>query len=109
MFPTQPLKLKEHQARLGCDGKRSPGLVFLPTYSMKGRPKIVYSKCIGNFYSFRVRDLVGYLGIYNKNIYPYAGSYYDQPAKFVEAMELVQNLHIQKQEEKEAQLSRRKR
>jgi hypothetical protein len=108
-YPKLPDKLKEHKARLGCDGKRDPKLVYLPSYEMDGRPKIVYKRCIGNFFSFKVMDLIRYSGKYSKNIFPYKGSYYDQPNKFVESMELVQNLIMQKESEKKNRLEKRRK
>ena len=108
-YPKVPARLKEHQARLGCDGKVNPNLVYLPNHSMKGSPKVVYAKCIGNFFNFKAMELVKYLGMYDKNLFPYPGTYYEQPNKFVEAMELVQNLYIENQTEKEQKLKRYKR
>jgi hypothetical protein len=106
LFPKLPERLQEHQARLGCDGKVNPGLVFLPTHSMVGSPKVVYEECIGNFYSYRARELIRYLSKYRENINPYKGSYYEQPSKFVESMELVQNLYIQKETEQQQQMKK---
>ena len=68
---------------------------------MVGRPKIVFSKCIGNFFSFRVMNLIRYLDKWRENIYPYGGSYYEQPNKFVEVMDLIHNLVVEKQTAKE--------
>ena len=105
-FPKLPERLVEHRARLGCDGKTNPNFVYLPAHDMAGSPKIIYSKCIGNFYSRNSMELIRYLSKFKENIFPYSGKYYDQPNKFVESLELVNNLIEQKQKEKEKQLNR---
>lgn len=104
-----PEKLEKHRKRLGCFGDTDPGLVYKPTYDMTGWPKIVYSKCIGNFFDYRAMELIRYHSKFKDGIYPYHGSYYEQPAKFVEVMDLVQNLIMQKQSEMKATLSKYKR
>jgi hypothetical protein len=105
-FPKDAKLQAKHQERLGCDGRVNPHLVYTPNYSMKGRPKIKYSKCIGNYFNFSSMELVRYYAKFKENVFPYNGSYYEQPNKFVEAMELVQNLFMEHKEQKEATLKR---
>ena len=76
---------------------------------MSHYPKIVYSKCIGNFFNYKAMDLIRYAGKWRENIFPYDGNYYNLPSKFVESMELVQNLLMEQQSEKEKKMESFKR
>ncbi len=76
---------------------------------MAGRPKINYKRCIGNYFCFKSMDLIRYFGKWKTNLFPYVGAYYEQPAKFVESMELIDNLTMQKNSERENQLKGYKR
>ena len=105
-YPKLPLKLLEHQSRLGCDGKKNPQLTYTATHDMIGSPKILFKKCIGNFFDNKSMDLIKYFSKYKAGMMPYNGSYYDQPNKFVELMELVDNLVEQNNKEREEKLSR---
>ena len=108
-YPKQPDKLEKHRKRLGCDGSVDPKLVYKPTHNMTSWPKILYSKCIGNFFDFRAMNLINYFHKYNKNAFPYKGSYYEQPNKFIEVMDLIGSLLSQDQAEKEEKLKKYKR
>lgn len=108
-FPLLPDRLVEHRTRLGCDGKVNPNFVYLPAHDMANSPKIIYNRCIGNFYSNNSMELIRYLSKFKKDIFPYPGSYYEQPNKFVESLELINNLIEQKQKERETQLNKSRR
>lgn len=76
---------------------------------MAGRPKILYSRCIGNFFNFEAMELIRLLSKYQQNIYPYSGGYYEQPSKFVEAMNLIDNLLSEHKAEQESALKKARR
>jgi len=91
-YPKAPDKQKEHQARLGCDGKVNPNTVYTPEYGMVGYPKIIYNKCLGNFVDYNVVEFINFNDRFLAGQMYYPGSYSEQPAKFVEAMDLIHNL-----------------
>lgn len=72
---------------------------YRPNHAMKGSQKILYYKCPALFYSSYVAEFINYLSNYEKGIFPYPGSYSEQPAKFVDLMELVNNLMSEHQTE----------
>lgn len=73
---------------------------------MEGRPKILYSKCIGNFYDTRAMYFIRNRERFSSGLYDYAGTYGQQPNKFVETMELVQNLTMQQHDEQQEKLKK---
>lgn len=86
-------KQKLSQTRKGCfEILKNPTQQYRPLYSMEGSQKIIYYKCPALLYSRPAADLINYYDVFNKGILPYKGTYYEQPAKFVELMELVNNL-----------------
>jgi len=76
---------------------------------MRGRPKVVFSRCIGNFFDFQIFNFISFLTKWQNGQLYFPGSYSEQPAKFVELMSLVQNLYMEDQaiKEKQAQKYRR--
>jgi len=74
---------------------------YLPSANNTGNPRINYKKCIGNEYNGFWASLINYFPKYDKGLLPFDGSIMDQPAKFVEAMGLVHNLIIEKDNERE--------
>lgn len=65
---------------------------YKPDHNNKGNPSINYNHCIGNYYNGFFASLINYYPKWNSGILPYEGGYMEQPAKFVEIMELVHNL-----------------
>lgn len=100
MYPGQEERQRKHRERLGCGGNSQQ--VYLPTYDMEPFPKIKYERCLGNFLDKNAIDLINYNTRWQNGDYPFNGGYLEQPAKFVEAMELVDNLKAQKSSEIEA-------
>jgi hypothetical protein len=109
IYPKQENKRLAHQKRLGCDGSVNPNLVYMPNYAMAGRPRILYYKCIGNFFSFSAMGLIRLISKFQDNIFPYDGAFYEQPAKFVESMQLIDNLLSEHKESQAQALKRAKR
>ena len=54
-------------------------------------------------------ELIRLLSKYQQNIYPYNGGYYEQPSKFVEAMNLIDNLLSEHKAEQESALKKARR
>ena len=75
----------------------------MPTHCNSGNPKVNFSKCIGNYYDAVWASWVNYYPQYEKGMLPFEGSLMNQPAKFVEVMDLVHNLIREKDTEKEQQ------
>lgn len=108
-FQCAPCKVKhkgsqerqdKHQKRKGCfELMGNPVMQYRPNYSMKGSQKILYYKCPALFYSSYCAEFVNQLENYTKGVYMYSGSLSEQPAKFVELMELVNNLMSEHKEE----------
>jgi hypothetical protein len=53
---------------------------------------IQFKKCVGNFYSKWAAELIRFQDHFDKGIMFYNGSYGEQPAKFVEAMNIIEAL-----------------
>jgi hypothetical protein len=84
---------KKLEEAMACDYMaKSNRHQYLPDHCNKGNPAIKYNKCIGNYYFGQWTTLINYYPKWEQGILPYDGGYFDQPLKFVEAMELVHNL-----------------
>lgn len=105
-YPRDKKRQDKHQERLGCDGSVDPKLEYRPTHSMEGYPKIRYSKCIGNLFCQTSLELINFHPRWERGEFMHEGGYFKQPAKFVEAMNLVHNLIDQQQKETEQRLSK---
>lgn len=105
-YPRDREKAENHRKRLGCDGSINPNLVYKPTHEMTGYPKIIYNKCIGNFFDFNALEYIKFFTKYKENMLPFDCGYYDLPSKFVDIMNLVQNLISQKESEDQETLKR---
>ncbi len=69
-----------------------PSLKYKPEHSMSGSAVILYSTCPANFKNIGTTILINHYSKYKTGIMPYSGGIMEQPAKFVEVMDLVQNL-----------------
>lgn len=99
-YNRMPERQNKYQERKGCFGQMQNVVQqYRPKHAMKGRSKILYYKCPALFYNSHVADLINYSASWEKGIMPYEGSYMSQPAKFVELMELVNNLMSEHREE----------
>lgn len=85
----------------------NPNMQYNPEHTMKGSARILYHTCPANFNNSGTAVLINYLDQYSKGIMPYAGGLLEQPAKFVEIMDLVHNLNSEHQIKREAILSKR--
>ena len=83
-------KLKESKACTYYDTK--PRHKYKPNHNNKGNPAIDYFNCVGNHYYGEWAALINYSHMYEKGIMPFSGGLMEQPAKFVELMNLVDNL-----------------
>lgn len=92
-YKRQPVMQKKHQDRKGCfEQKGSPCQQYLPQHNMVGYKKILYYKCPTLFYDRGASFFIDYYHSWTNGIMPYSGTYLEQPAKFVEVMDLVHNL-----------------
>ena len=95
-YRTQPERDEKNRTRKGCfDIYPSPILAYRPTHVMKHYSRINYFRCTAYFYNAAAADWINYLTRYKDGHMPFAGSLMEQPAKFVEAMELVDNLNLE--------------
>lgn len=103
----------KHQSRKGCfEAMGKPVMEYLPKHTMKGQSKILYYKCPSLFYDRGVAELIEFHHQWEKGIMPYNGGFMNQPAKFVELMDLVNNLKEENRtdlEEKQRQYGKRSR
>ena len=84
---------EKRQAAMACNYfAEKPRHKYLPSENNKGNPEVHYKKCVGNYYDGYWAKMINYYQKYEMGIMPFSGSYFEQPAKFVEAMELVHNL-----------------
>ena len=83
-------KLKEQNA---CNYlTEKPRHKYTAGHNNKGNPGVNYFTCVGNYYFPEWSGLISYFQTYSKGILPFEGGMYDQPAKFVELMNLIDNL-----------------
>lgn len=84
---------------------------YTPDFNNKGNPSILYKNCIGNHYYGKWASIINYYNMYEKGIMPFKGGLMDQPAKFVEIMDLVHNLIKENEQEvqRKQQLATRNR
>lgn len=87
----------------GCE-KPSPKMVANIEY---GSLKIVFKRCVGNFYWKPLEDYLRVYELYNAGVIPYPGSLMDQPAKFVELMDLLHNLTQRRERELREEAARK--
>lgn len=74
---------------------------YKPDFNNKGNPAIEYFNCIGNHYYGQWSGIINYYPKWEKGILPFSGGYSEQPAKFVEIMDLVHNLIKENEQESE--------
>lgn len=61
-------------------------------HNNKGNPTIKYTKCVGNYYFGMWSNYINFYPKYESGIMAFSGGLMEQPAKFVEVMDLVHNL-----------------
>ena len=95
-YKSTPDRDFKNRKRKGCfDIYPTPLMSYRPQHSMIGYRKINYFKCVSYFYNSACAEWINYLERFKSGIMPFPGSELDQPAKFVELMELVDNLNIE--------------
>ena len=108
-YPRQPEKLKAMLSQKACaEIKANPSLKYKGKHGMTGSPDIVYYKCPANFQDNAARKYMLLYENYEKGQMPYEGGILEQPAKFVDLMELVHNLKNEYQTTKDEQLKKYK-
>lgn len=65
---------------------------YRPEFNNQGNPKILYKKCIGNYYNGFYAAFINDFKHFKENQLPFSGGLYEQPAKFAELFNLVNNL-----------------
>jgi len=106
-YPGQPEKLKAMLNQKACaEIKANPALRYKGNHGMLGAPDIVYYKCPANFQDNGARKYMMLYENYEKGLMPYYGGVLEQPAKFVELMELVHNLKNEYQTTRDEQLKK---
>jgi hypothetical protein len=59
--------------------------------------KLFYKRCPANFWSASCQEMVSIYSKFEKGLLPYRGSLMDQPAKFIDAMSIIERLTIEHQ------------
>lgn len=92
-YATDPVKNEKNKQQKACDFiAEKPRHRYIAGHNNKGNPSISYSNCVGNHYYGGWASFINYSPMYNKGIMPFEGGLMDQPAKFVELMNLIDNL-----------------
>lgn len=93
---------------MGCkDFNANPKPMYRPD-SGEGL-KIIYDSCIPNYRDNEWLDIINFYSRFNSGQLYYEGSYADQPAKFVESINLIDNLIREKQDKNDRILKGLKR
>jgi len=78
---------------------------YRPNHNNIGNPKLNYTNCVGNHFNNYWAYWINYTDTYEKGILPFSGTVLEQPNKFVEVMNLVQNLKSEDQQSKDARVA----
>lgn len=106
-YPRQPEKKEAmFKQKLCREIADRPRFSYKPTHSMAGNLTIKYSTCPANLFNSGTLSLINMVGSFNEGIMPYEGGLFEQPAKFVEVMELVHNLKEEYNSEQDKKLSK---
>jgi hypothetical protein len=89
--------LKHPEARRessrGCSRPVSKAvLVFRDS---EGKDQVVFKRCPSNFYNGFVAELIGMCSQFEKGILPYQGGLLDQPAKIIDALNMISGLKME--------------
>lgn len=79
---------------------------YRATHRATGNPGVKYRSCIGNYYDGQWGAFINSYKWYEKGIFPYPGSFFEQPSKYVEAMSLVETLMEEDAKRKEDTIKR---
>lgn len=95
-------KTLKHREFMACDYlAEKPRHSYKPEFNNTGNPTILYNKCIGNSYNGYWGTLINYYPKYKEGIMLYDGNLADQPSKFVDVMNLIDNLVRESESENE--------
>jgi len=94
----------KHREHMACNYMaEKPRHSYTPDNCNSGNPRLLYKKCVGNYYNGFWSNMINYYPQYEKGLLPFKGSLMEQPAKFVDVMSLVHNLIREKNIEQEKQ------
>lgn len=68
---------------------------------------IEFNACIGNFTSQGAKYIIDLFMMFEKGVMPYEGSLSDQPAKLLEAFDMIRSIREQKRLENEQKQKRK--
>lgn len=54
--------------------------------------EIFFKKCIGNYYSTKIASLINMNELFQKGVMPMRGALFDQPAKLIEALNVIESI-----------------
>ena len=98
------VKRNRHHASMACNYfTKKFRHKYTATHNNKGNPNILFYNCIGNYYYGQWANIINYHREYDKGLLPYQGGLFDMPSKFVDVMNLVDNLISENNTEKEQQ------
>ena len=85
-YPTQPDRLERERNAKGCRNEFTT-----PIHHENG---IQYLKCPGNFYSEGAATWIEYYNQFENGILPHCGGYFDQPAKAIQVLRIIQSYKV---------------
>lgn len=86
-------KFNRHKQAMACDYLADkPRHQYRPEFNNLCNPKVLYNKCIGNYYNGYFAVFINDYIKFKEGLLPFEGGLYDQPAKFAELYSLVDNL-----------------
>lgn len=109
-YKTEPDKRKNLMDAMACNYiAEKPRHNYKPEHNNSENPTVKYKNCIGNHFYAKWSGIINFYEKYNSGILPFSGGFMEQPAKFVEVMELVHNLIVEKQEIEKRQIELKSR
>lgn len=98
-------KWPKHQVAMACNfSVKTPRHNYTPDHDNKENPKLLYYTCIGNLYDAYWASMINFNSKWADGIMPFDGGYMNLPSKFVEVMNLVDNLIRENHKDQENKL-----
>lgn len=99
-YKNDDVKREKYLENMACSYyANKPRHEYNPDFNNKDNPKIKYKNCIGNHYHGGWGMFINFISKYNEGSLPFEGGLMEQPAKFVDVMNLVHNLISEKEQE----------
>ena len=98
-YKHEPIRREQYEKNMSCKViEKEPRHFYKPNKNNIGNPKINFKHCIGNYFNQYYSFWINYHANFEKGMLPFKGTYLEQPSKFVDLMNLVDNLMKEDQE-----------